>query len=181
MKFTETRLKKLYIIEPEPFVDERGVFFRTYCKEEFKKIGLNKDFVQINQSINSKKGTFRGLHYQIPPYGDTKLIRCISGRVLDILVDIRKGSITFLNYFAIEISEENKKMIFVPEGFAHGFMTLEDNSQLIYHHTAFYQPSFEAGINYNDPKIKLELPINIRVINKKDADIPLIDNQFTGV
>lgn len=144
-------------------------------------MGLDKEFVQINQSINHKIGTFRGLHFQRPPYGDTKLIRCISGKVYDVLVDVRKDSETFLKYVGLELSEENKKMLFVPEGFAHGFITLEDNSQLIYHHTTIYKPGFEDGVNYNDPKLELKLPIDIRVISQKDSNIPLIDNQFKGV
>lgn len=180
MKFEEAYLKDLYIIEPEPYKDERGMFFRTFCKKEFAVAGLEKEFVQINQSINNKKGTLRGLHYQIPPPGDTKLIRCISGRVFDILVDIRKGSKTFLNYFAIELSAENKRMVLITGGFAHGFLTLEDNTQLVYHHTSYYKPELEAGINYKDPKINLILPEAVRVITERDSNIPFLNDQFEG-
>jgi len=181
MKFIQTKLKELYIIEPEPFADERGLFFRTFCKKEYSTIGLKNEFVQINQSINYKKGTFRGLHYNSSPLGDDKLIRCISGKVFDIIVDLRKSSKTFLEYFTIELSPDNKKMLFVPSGFAHGFITLEDNSQLIYHHTSYYQPDYEDGIHFNDPKINLKLPIKIEVIAQKDLRWPLIDNRFKGI
>lgn len=180
MKFIETDFNNLYIIELEPYKDERGLFFRTYCKKEFTKIGFNNEFVQINQSVNYKKGTLRGLHYQFSPYQDDKLIRCISGKVFDILIDIRKKSNTFLKVFTIELTEENRKMLLVPSGFAHGFLTLEDNSQLIYHHTSFYKPGFEGGINYKDPRIKLKLPSEIKVISNRDINIQFIDNNFIG-
>jgi len=181
MKFSETKLKGLYMIEPEPFRDDRGLFFRSFCKKEFFEVGLEKEFVQINQSINLKKYTFRGLHYQVKPFQDSKLIRCINGKVLDIIVDVRKKSETFLNTFTIELSSKNKRMLYVPEGFAHGFLTLEDNSQLIYHHTSYYQPGFEGEINYNDPKIQLDLPHSIDVISKKDVEISLLNDKFKGI
>ena len=181
MKFAETKLKDLNVVETEPYSDERGLFFRAFCKKEFSEIGLDKEFVQINQSVNYKKGTFRGLHYNSSPEGDDKLIRCISGKVFDIIVDLRKSSKTFLECVTIELSSENKKMLFVPSGFAHGFVTLEDNSQLIYHHTSYYEPANEAGIHFNDPKIKLELPINIEVITERDLNMPFMTDEFKGI
>ena len=181
MNFSETKLKGLFIIEPEPFIDERGVFFRAFCKKEFREVGLKKEFVQINQSINLKKYTFRGLHYQIHPYSDSKLIRCINGKVFDIIVDVRKKSETFLSTFTIELSSENKKMLFVPKGFAHGFLTLEDNSKLIYHHTSYYQPGFEGEINVQEPMINVKLPHTIKIISNKDLNIPFLDLGFKGV
>lgn len=181
MKFEETGLEKLFIVEPEPFYDDRGSFFRVFCENEFSSIGLNRQFVQINQSINTKKFTFRGLHYQLNPYADCKLIRCIKGEVFDVIVDVRKNSKTFLNHFSIRLSSKNKKMLFVPEGFAHGFLTLEDNSQLIYHHTSFYKPGFEGELNYRDPKLKIVLPNEVSVISEKDENIAFIDNSFKGI
>ncbi len=181
MKFSETRLKGAYVITPEPFVDDRGSFARVFCKNEFSAIGHKGDFVQINHSVNKLKGTFRGIHYQLPPFGEIKLIRCISGKVYDIIVDIRKGSPTFLKSFAVEISAENMKMMYVPEGFAHGFITLEDNSQVIYHHTTYYEPGHEAGLRYNDPALQLELPIGPSIMTEKDKNHPLIDNSFKGI
>jgi len=181
IKLTKTKFKDLLIIESEPHSDERGLFFRTFCKNEFASFGLNKEFVQINQSINYTKGTFRGFHYQKPPYTDEKLIRCISGRVLDIVIDIRKKSKTYMNFFSIELTSENKKMLYIPDGFAHGFITLEDNSQLIYQHTEYYVPNHEASINYKDPAINLKLPIAIKVISEKDLNVSFIDTDFKGL
>jgi dTDP-4-dehydrorhamnose 3,5-epimerase len=181
MKFTETSLKGAYIVTPEPFIDDRGLFARVFCKKEFSVIGHSGEFVQINHSVNNLKGTFRGIHYQLPPFGEIKLIRCVSGRVYDIIVDIRSGSPTFLKSIAVVISQENMKMMYVPAGFAHGFITLEDNSQLIYHHTAFYEPGYEAGLRYDDPELQLELPLKPVVITEKDRNHPLIDGNFKGI
>jgi len=181
MKFSETKLTGLYIAEPEPFKDERGLFFRTFCKNVFTEIEHYKEFVQINQSINICKGTFRGLHYQLPPFKDVKLVRCISGSVIDIIVDVRKESDTFLKSFLIELSEENKRMIYIPEGFAHGFITLEDNTQLIYHHTSFYQPKHEGSLNINDCALNIKLPIKPRIMSKVDKNIPFVDDTFEGI
>lgn len=181
MKFSETKLKGLYIVEPEPFEDERGLFFRVFCKSEFKSFGLDKEFVQINQSVNLKKYTFRGYHYQIAPHEDCKLIRCVHGKVIDIIIDVRKNSSTFLQHFSIELTAENKKMVYVPEGLAHGFLTLKDNSQLIYNHTAFYKQGFEGELNANDPRIKVKLPKPIKIISKKDLKIPFLASDFEGV
>ena len=181
MNFKETGLEGAYIIELKPHTDERGRFFRVFCKKDFKKIGLNKEFVQINQSVNNLKGTLRGIHYQTPPPGDCKLIRCITGKVLDIIVDIREGSSTFLKYFVTELSPENLKMIYITEGFAHGFITLEDNTQLIYQHTSYYIPEQEAGIRYSDPFLNLTLPIKPEVISEKDENLPLINANFKGI
>lgn len=181
MKFNATKIKGLYLIMPDEHMDERGLFFRTFCKKEFLKVNIDVDFVQINQSINFKKGTFRGLHFQNPPFGDNKLIRCISGKVIDILVDLRKNSSTFLQYFMVEISEFNRKMVYVPEGIAHGFITLEDNSQLIYHHTSFYEPNHEGAVNYREPKIKINLPIPVSIISEKDLNIPFLNDTFNGL
>lgn len=181
MKFLETKLEGAYIITPEPFVDGRGSFARVFCKNEFSAIGHKNEFVQINHSVNKLKGTFRGIHYQLPPFSEVKLIRCISGSVYDIIVDIRFGSPTFLEHIGIEISEENMKMMYVPAGFAHGFITLEDDSQLIYHHTAYYEPGHEAGLRFNDPLLQIELPITPVVITEKDNNHPLIDKGFKGI
>ena len=181
MKFTQTPLKGAYVVELEPIQDERGFFARTYCKNEFSSIGHTKEFVQFNHSMTKYKGTLRGMHYQIPPSSEIKLIRCISGSVFDIIIDIRKDSPTFLKYFSIILSDQNFRMIYVPEGFAHGFQTVTDNAQMLYHHTAYYTPSNERGIRYNDPLINIswpESPINITV---KDQNYPLLNNNFKGI
>jgi len=131
MIFKETPLAGAYAIDLTPFEDERGLFARTYCQKEFAAIGHDKAFVQLNHSRNTYKGTIRGLHYQNPPFAEIKLIRCIKGAVYDVLVDIRAGSPTFLQHYGIELSEKNMRMIYIPEGFAHGFQTLEDHSEFI--------------------------------------------------
>jgi len=181
MKFIETILKGAYIIELEPFGDSRGFFARTFCKREFKEIGHTKEFVQFNHSMTSEKGTLRGLHYQVPPSSEVKLIRCIKGEVYDVIVDLRAGSPTFLNHIGVVLSEDNMKMIYVPEGFAHGFQTLKDNSQMIYHHTAYYTPEDERGLYFNDPKLDIKWPLDIKNLSEKDSKNPGIDINFNGI
>lgn len=172
MTFIETGFKDLYVIEVNQIKDNRGLFGRTFCKKEFQKIGFTKEFVQMNFSFNFKKGTFRGFHFQQPPYEETKLIRCSSGKVFDIAIDLRKNSTTYLQHFNCELSKQNRKMILIPEGFAHGFITLEAQSELVYCHTAFYNPEYESGISINDAKLKIELPIPISCISEKDLAYP---------
>ena len=181
MKFIETPLKGSYLIELDPFRDERGLFARAFCKNEFIKINHRKEFVQINHSVTVQKGSIRGLHYQVPPSCEIKLIRCVGGKVFDVIVDIRRGSLTFLNYFGIELSEQNMRMIYVPEGFAHGFQTLAPNSQLIYHHSNYYTPEDERGIRYSDPLIGIKWPLKPSVVSGKDKYYDLLDKQFGGI
>jgi dTDP-4-dehydrorhamnose 3,5-epimerase len=181
MKFRGTSLKGAYIIELEPYFDDRGLFARTFCKDEFKRINHDKEFVQFNHSHTLKKGTFRGMHYQLPPYTETKLIRCIRGKVYDVIIDIREGSPTLLQYFGIELSDENMLSVYISDGFAHGFMTMEDNSDLIYHHTGYYTPGHEGGIRYNDPAIGIQWPGEITTITEKDANYPILDDRFKGI
>ena len=151
MRFIKTPLHGLYVIGHKKLTDERGLFARTFCKQEFSQIGFTKELVQFNHSFNIKKGTIRGMHYQRHPFPESKLIRCVQGRVFDVAIDIRKNSPTFLGHFGIELSEENMFSIFIPEGFAHGFQTLEPNTSLIYHHSEYYTPQADAGIRYDDP------------------------------
>jgi len=181
MKFTKTLLEGAYIIEKEPFRDDRGLFARTYCKREFSQIGHTKEFVQFNHSQTVHKGTLRGMHYQVPPSAEIKLIRCIRGKVYDVIIDLRQNSPTFLRHIGVELSEENMKSIYVPEGFAHGFQTLEDNTQLIYHHTEFYTPENERGINFNDPALAINWPLPPVHVTPKDINHPYIGNNFKGL
>lgn len=181
MKFSETYLKGLYVIDIEPFVDERGQFFRTFCKNEFIKIGHKKEFVQTNNSFSVKKGTFRGLHYQIPPYCEVKLVRCISGSLIDVVVDVRKNSKTFLKSFQIELSEKNRKMIYVPEGFAHGYFTLVDNTVLSYTVTTYYHPESEKCLNVKDPVLGIQLPNKIESLSDKDINSSFLKESFKGI
>ena len=181
MIFKETPLRGAYLIEPEPYTDDRGLFARTFCKNEFARLNHKKEFVQFNHSRTLKKGTIRGMHYQLPPYSEIKLIRCIRGRVFDAIIDIRKDSATFLQHFTVELSEQNMLSLYIPEGFAHGFQTLEDNTELIYHHTAYYVPGHEAGIRYNDPLVGINWPLPVSEITEKDMTHEFLDNSFKGI
>lgn len=181
MIFLKTSLKGSYVVEFEPLVDERGWFARTYCKNEFSIIGHTKDWVQLNHSFTRLKGTIRGMHYQLPSFSEIKLVRCIAGTVLDVIIDLRKGSSTFLNYFAVELSSSNKKMMYIPEGFAHGFQTLTDDCELIYHHSQFYMSGFEGGIKYDDPKVNIKWPLPVENISPRDNSHLFINNNFNGI
>jgi dTDP-4-dehydrorhamnose 3,5-epimerase len=180
MIFEETKLKDAYLISLQLLTDARGGFARTFCKKEFQQIGHKKEFVQLNHSFNAHKGTIRGMHFQIPPLQEIKLIRCIRGSVLDVIVDLRKDSPTFLQHLSIELSEQNKIMIYVPENFAHGFQTLEDNCELIYHHTEFYTPQADSGIRFDDPTLAIKWPLPPVMVSDKDKNYKLIDNNFKG-
>ena len=181
MKYLETPLKGAYVIEPQPFRDKRGLFARTFCKEDFKAIHHSGEFVQFNHSHTNRKGALRGLHYQVPPRSEIKLIRCIRGMVYDVIVDIRKGSPTFLEFFGVELSAENMRSIYVPEGFAHGFQTLEEDTELIYHHSDYYSPEHEGAIRYNDPRLGIEWPMDPSEISEKDKNHTLLNHSFKGV
>jgi dTDP-4-dehydrorhamnose 3,5-epimerase len=181
MTFTETSLKGSYIIDLNLFKDERGWFARTYCKNEFTEIGFNKEWMQMNHSFTKIKGTLRGMHYQLPPFSEAKLVRCIAGAVYDVIIDLRKGSATFLQWFGTELSAENKKMLFIPEGFAHGFQSLTDNCELIYHHSQFYKPGAEGGIKYNDPRVNIKWAEPATIISERDNQYPILNENFKGI
>ncbi len=181
MKFTETSLRGSFIVDLQPFSDDRGWFARTYCKEEFEKIGLRKELVQLNHSVTYKKGSLRGMHFQGKPHAEIKMVRCVAGAVYDVIIDLRKDSSTYLKWFGVELSAENKKMLYIPEGFAHGFQCLTDNCQLLYHHTEFYKPDAEAGIRYNDPIINISWPLAVTIISERDQQHPFLDQNFKGI
>jgi dTDP-4-dehydrorhamnose 3,5-epimerase len=181
MTFAPTQLEGSYIIDLLPFSDSRGWFARTYCKEEFMQIGHNKEWLQINHSFTFKKGTIRGMHFQVKPFKEIKLIRCVAGTVYDVIVDLRYSSPTFLNWFGIEISAKNKKMIYIPEGFAHGFQAMTDECELIYHHSEIYKPEAEAGINFSDPRVNIDWPLSITEISERDKYHPYLDEFFKGI
>jgi dTDP-4-dehydrorhamnose 3,5-epimerase len=181
MEFVKTDLEGLYIIKPKLIEDERGLFTRTYCKNESLAVGLKTDFVQFNHSFNKKRGTVRGMHYQMPPYSEIKLIRCVQGRVIDVAVDIRRNSPTFLKSVAVELSVENMLSILIPTGFAHGFQTLEDNTSLIYHHTEFFQADANAGLRPDDPELSIRWPLPFVNISEKDKTQKLINQDFKGI
>ena len=181
MQFKELEIKGCFEITPLPIVDNRGWFARVYCEEEFKKFNLKGNFVQFNQSFNSKKGTVRGLHFQKTPFKEEKLIRCVSGRVCDIIVDLRLNSPTFLQSIFVELSSLNNNLIYLPAGIAHGFQTLEDNCTLLYHHTQFYNKEADAGVSIFDPMLNIKLPLEVTVISEKDSNYPLIIEDFKGI
>ena len=181
MNFTPTPLPGAYTITLTPLQDERGLFARTFCKQEFEAIGHQAEFVQFNHSINLKKGTLRGMHFQKPPHTETKLIRCVAGAVFDVIVDLRAESPTFLKWFGAELSAENMMMMYVPDRFAHGFLTLTDCAELLYHHTGFYTPAAEGGIRFDDPALHIQWPEKPLIISLKDQHYPLLDNVFTGL
>jgi dTDP-4-dehydrorhamnose 3,5-epimerase len=181
MKFISTPFAGVYIIEPHLFTDERGWFTRYYCKDEFFQIGHNKEWVQCNHSFTQRKGTVRGMHYQLPPYGEIKLVRCIAGAVYDVIIDLRTGSPTFLQWFGLELSSLNRKMLYIPEGFAHGFQTIADNSELLYHHTASYTPGSEGGIRYDDPLVHINWPLDVSVLSGRDQQHTFLNDNFKGI
>lgn len=174
MKFTETKLKGAFIIEPELLKDERGFFARMFCQKEFKAHGLNPKLVQCSLSYNRHKGTLRGMHYQIDPKAEARLVRCTKGSIYDVIIDLRKTSPTYCEWLAVELSAENYKMIYVPKGFVHGFLTLEDNTEVFYQMSEFYAPECARGVRWDDPVFNIKWPIKEKIISKKDKDIPLI-------
>ena len=180
MIFTALSLKDAYIIEPEVYEDERGSFYRFFCEDEFRQIGHNKPWVQLNHSYTKSKGTIRGLHFQLAPHTEIKMVKCIAGKILDIIVDLRKGSSTFLQWTGIEISAENRHMMYIPEGFAHGFQTLTDECEIIYHHSEVYRKDAEGGIRWDDPMINITWPLPPLHISIRDQQFPLITKQFSG-
>jgi dTDP-4-dehydrorhamnose 3,5-epimerase len=172
LKFSKTELSGVYIIELEPREDQRGYFARVFCEREFAEHGLVKRYVQCNMSGNPKRGTLRGMHYQLPPHEEVKLIRCIRGAIWDCIVDLRPDSPTFKRWQGFELSADNHKMLYVPTGFAHSYLTLTDDSEVFYMVSEFYAPGSERGIRYNDPAFNIEWPISIEVVSDKDAHHP---------
>lgn len=175
MNIIESPLKDCYIIEPKIWVDERGYFFESFREDKFQEFIGKIDFVQENESL-SQKGVFRGLHYQLPPSAQSKLVRVISGRVLDIAVDIRKNSPNFGKHYTIELSEENKKQFFIPQGFAHGFLVLSETAIFSYKVDNYYSKQNDRGIQFNDPMIGLDLhfPYSELILSEKDKGLPLL-------
>jgi dTDP-4-dehydrorhamnose 3,5-epimerase len=172
MLFTETKLKGAYLIELEKKADARGFFARAWCRKEFQARNLPPQFVQCNVSWNKRKGTLRGMHRQMAPHEESKLIRCTRGAIFDVILDLRPGSPTFGNWLGFELTGENHTSLFVPGGFAVGFQTLEDDSEVLYLMSEFYAPGAEEGIRYNDPAFCFEWPTEVTVISEKDKSWP---------
>jgi dTDP-4-dehydrorhamnose 3,5-epimerase len=168
MKFTQTNLKDAWVVELEEKPDPRGFFARSFCGKEFEEHGLKPTVAQANLSYNYKKGTIRGMHYSARPVTETKLVRCTAGAIYDVIVDVRPESPTFLQHFGIELTSKNRKALYVPEMFAHGYLTLTDDAEVVYQVGDFYQPGYERGVRYDDPAFGIKWPIPIEVISDKD-------------
>ncbi len=178
MIFNATPLKGAYTIELDMKGDSRGFFARFFCVNEFDKHGLDSKIVQINNSLSRDMGTLRGIHYQLEPKAETKIVRCIKGALYDVIVDLRKESNTFGKWFGSELTEDNRRMMYVPKGFGHGFITLKKDTEALYLVTEFYAPDFERGIRWNDPYFNIEWPIKPEVISEKDQNHPNFDETY---
>jgi dTDP-4-dehydrorhamnose 3,5-epimerase len=175
MQFTTTKLAGAYIIEPQLHEDSRGLFARTYCAREFRDQGLVPSFVQCNTSWNAKKGTVRGLHYQLTPSSEVKLVRCTTGVLWDVIVDLRPDSPTYLQHVAVELTAKNRLALYIPEMFAHGFQALEDATEVFYQMSDFYAPKLARGLRYDDPKIGIKWPLPITSISDQDMSWTLLE------
>ncbi len=169
MIFTPTRIAGAYIVQIERIEDERGFFARSFCRDEFARKGLKSAFVQCNISYNATRGTLRGMHYQASPHGEAKLVRCTRGAIFDVIVDIRRGSATYKQWVPVELDAEHHRMVYVPEGCAHGFQTLADASEVFYQMTEMYQPQSAHGIRYDDPGLGIQWPVLHPIVSARDA------------
>jgi dTDP-4-dehydrorhamnose 3,5-epimerase len=172
MTFTETALKSAWLIEIEPLADDRGLFARTFCQSEFARHGLPENFVQCSLSFNRKRGTLRGLHYQAEPAVEGKLIRCTRGAIFDVMIDFRRQSPTYCQWQAFELSAGNARAVYIPPGFAHGFQSLNDNTEISYQMTTPYRPDRERGVRWNDPVFAIAWPHNNPILSSRDATYP---------
>jgi len=172
VKFIETPLEGAYIIEIERIEDERGSFARNWCQKEFAEHGLNSRIVQCNISFNKKRGTLRGMHFQVEPFAEVKLVRCTRGAIYDVIIDVRENSHSLKKWFAVELNESNQRMLYIPKGFAHGFQTLEDNTEVFYQMSEFYYPEYSRGVRWDDPFFSIKWPDGERIISKKDQEYP---------
>jgi dTDP-4-dehydrorhamnose 3,5-epimerase len=170
--FAKTHLEGAFVVEPECHEDARGFFARTWCQREAEAHGLNPRVVQCNVSLNRSRGTLRGMHYQAPPYQEAKLVRCTMGAVHDVIIDLRPESRTYKQHLAIVLTAENRKMLYVPEGCAHGFQTLADNTEVFYQMSEFYAPSHARGVRWDDPAFGIQWPLATRIMTERDATYP---------
>jgi dTDP-4-dehydrorhamnose 3,5-epimerase len=180
MIFHETKLKGVFEIRPEPIADERGFFARTWCAQEFAERRLSSKLVQCSISFNARKGTLRGVHYQAAPHAEIKVVRCTQGSMFDVAVDLRQDSPTFRQWVGITLTATNHEMLYIPEGCAHGFLTLEDNTEALYHMSEFYNPESARGARWDDPAFQIAWPAKPRVISERDRTYPDFDwvNEF---
>ena len=181
MNISDTPIAGVKIIETSLIADTRGSFARLYCENELSSVIESRKIVQINHSRTLNTGSIRGLHFQKPPHAEMKFIRCLKGGVWDIALDLRANSPTFLKWHAVELTPANNRMVVIPEGCAHGFQVLEPDSELLYLHTAFYEPSFEGGVHYADPRIDITWPLPPTDISERDKNYPHLDSTFVGI
>jgi len=172
MRLLETDLKGVHIIELDQREDERGFFARTFCKNVFEKHGLHSEVAQCNLSHNARRGTLRGMHYQAEPFAEAKLVQCVRGSLYDVIIDLRRDSETYCQWIGVELSAANGRMLYVPEGFAHGFQTLEDDTAVYYQMFQFYAPHFARGVRWDDPAFGIKWPIKSPIISDKDRHLP---------
>jgi dTDP-4-dehydrorhamnose 3,5-epimerase len=170
--FTETPLRGAFVIEPEPIEDARGLFARTWCRRELEANGLETRLAQCNASFNKRKGTLRGMHYQVPPAAETKIVRCTRGSLYDVIIDLRPDSATFTRHFVTVLTADNRRMLFVPTGFAHGFQTLEDDTEIFYQMSEFYSPQYARGVRWDDPIFGISWPDDERTMVERDRSYP---------
>ncbi|MFJ5713979.1 dTDP-4-dehydrorhamnose 3,5-epimerase [Neobacillus sp. NPDC093127] len=176
MNINDTKLQGVLILEPLILTDNRGYFMESYNKSSLEQIGINIDFIQDNQSLSKKAGVIRGLHYQLSPKAQTKLVRVCSGAIWDVIVDIRQNSLTFGQWIGVILSEENKRQVLIPKGFAHGFCTLVPNTNVFYKVDEYYAPEHDRGIVWDDPEIGIDWPISSPILSAKDSKLPLFKN-----
>lgn len=175
MLFVETELQGAFVIDVEPISDERGFFGRLWCRNEFQERGLNANVAQANVAFSPRAGTLRGLHYQEAPHAETKLVRCTRGAIYDVIVDLRGGSPTRRQWIGVELTAENRRSLYVPEGFAHGYQTLTDDAEMTYQTSAFYKRESARGVRYDDPRLGIEWPLPVAVVSEQDLLWPLLE------
>lgn len=174
MKFLETKLPRVFEVHLEPHGDERGMFARSWCQKEFESRGLSPRLAQCNVSLNARKGTMRGIHYQAEPFPEAKLVRCTMGSIYDVVVDLRPESATFRDWIGVQLTAANRHMLYVPEGCGHGFLTLEDNTEVFYQMSEFYHPELARGVRWDDPAIQIAWPAAIEVISERDRSYAIL-------
>lgn len=175
MRFEPLKLNGGFLVEPQPHEDARGFFARTFCVREFAEQGLVSAFVQSSISFNCKRGTLRGLHYQTPPAAEVKLVRCTAGAIFDVIVDLRSDSPTYLQHFGVELTARNRRALYVPEMFAHGFQTLEDETEVFYQISEYHTPDKAAGVRFDDPRLNIQWPLPVAAMSDKDLNWPWLD------
>ena len=176
MRFLTTQFEGAKVVVPERKEDERGYFARTWCQREFARQGLDSRLVQTNVSLNWQQGTLRGMHFQLPPHAEAKLVRCTRGAIYDVIVDLRSDSATYRQWEGFELSEQNQRALYIPQGFAHGFLTLQDDTEVHYQMSEFYEPESARGFHWKDSSLSIDWPTEVRVISQRDDNLPALEN-----